>query len=223
MNKLKQIIFWIEHQLVCVGEKTGLRLIIYNPITWGRFFVSAQRNGRAFAAACRIHFPKIHSILDFGAGAGGYVRALRSKGFYADGLEHSWAGRAISRCSGLKTFPWTCGDRRCFGQLPKLRYDMSISIEVAEHLGPDLAQSLVEQIGSSSDIVIFSAAQPGQGGQGHLNERPKEYWEELFLMKGFSLLRPLTDSFINSMKASGFRGCALANLMIFRKIDGRPF
>jgi hypothetical protein len=217
MQKLKKIIFFIERHLVEFGEKTGLHFLVYNPITWGRFFVSAQRNGRAFATACKSHFSDIHSILDFGAGVGGYVRALRSAGFSADGLEYSKVGRALSYLCGLKMFPWACGDRKCLSRLPHPRYDVAISIEVAEHLEPGLGQSLVDQMSASADLIIFSAAQPGQGGQGHLNEQPKENWEKLFFAKGFFLLGPLTRDFISSMEAKGFRGCALANLMIFKR------
>lgn len=47
---------------------------------------------------------------------------------------------------------------------------------------------------SLADIVLFSAAQPGQGGEFHLNERPLAYWQRSFGRLGFQTfdaVRPL--------------------------------
>jgi hypothetical protein len=38
-------------------------------------------------------------------------------------------------------------------------------------------------------IVVFSAAQPGQGGLGHVNEQPTDYWIDLFEKEG-QIYRP---------------------------------
>jgi hypothetical protein len=34
-------------------------------------------------------------------------------------------------------------------------------------------------------VVLFSAAQPGQGGEFHVNERPLGYWQGLFEAQGY--------------------------------------
>jgi hypothetical protein len=42
-------------------------------------------------------------------------------------------------------------------------------------------------------MVLFSAAPPGQGGEGHINERPYEFWRGLFAARGytaFDCIRP---------------------------------
>jgi hypothetical protein len=44
------------------------------------------------------------------------------------------------------------------------------------------------------DVVLFSAAQPGQGGERHINERWPSYWAKLFSENGFAAfdcIRPL--------------------------------
>jgi hypothetical protein len=38
-------------------------------------------------------------------------------------------------------------------------------------------------------VVVFSAAQPGQGGLGHVNEQPTDYWIDLFEKEG-QIYRP---------------------------------
>lgn len=60
------------------------------------------------------------------------------------------------------------------------RYDLAISMEVAEHLPPESSDIFVSNLCGSSDVVLFSAAHPGQGGDGHINEQPIEFWIKKF-------------------------------------------
>lgn len=72
--------------------------------------------------------------------------------------------------------------------------DIAICIEVAEHLPKQLSSNLVDRLCEASDCIVFSAAQPGQGGTYHINEQPLSYWTELFIRKGYAaydLFRPL--------------------------------
>ena len=73
-------------------------------------------------------------------------------------------------------------------------FDLAISVEVAEHLPSARAQGFVTDLAALAPTILFSAAIPGQGGTGHLNEQWPEYWKGLFLERGFELLdciRPL--------------------------------
>lgn len=72
-------------------------------------------------------------------------------------------------------------------------FDLVICLEVAEHLPEESAEKLVQSLVNHSDIIIFSAAIPGQGGQNHLNEQWPLYWSNLFKTVGFErydLIRP---------------------------------
>jgi len=71
--------------------------------------------------------------------------------------------------------------------LPPKEFDLCICLEVAEHLKPSRAEPLVEYLCLLSDYVLFSAAIPYQGGQGHVNEQWQSYWAELFLEQGFGV------------------------------------
>ena len=64
-------------------------------------------------------------------------------------------------------------------------YDLALCIEVAEHLQPEYAETLVDNVTRSARVVFWSAAHPGQGGTCHYNEQPPEYWEALFAARGF--------------------------------------
>lgn len=74
------------------------------------------------------------------------------------------------------------------------RFDLALCLEVAEHLEPDSADIIVETLVNHSDVIIFSAAIPNQGGQNHLNEQWIEYWRDKFIEKNyhtFDIIRPL--------------------------------
>ncbi|MBD1205171.1 MAG: class I SAM-dependent methyltransferase [Rhodobacteraceae bacterium] len=67
------------------------------------------------------------------------------------------------------------------------RFDLAQSLEVAEHLPASAADMIVDALVSHSDIVLFSAAPPGQGGDRHVNEQPYAYWQAKFASRGFDL------------------------------------
>jgi len=64
-------------------------------------------------------------------------------------------------------------------------FDLVINLEVAEHLPPDAARTLVDSLTGLGPVVLFSAAIPLQGGTHHVNEQWQEYWAALFLEHGF--------------------------------------
>jgi hypothetical protein len=77
------------------------------------------------------------------------------------------------------------------------RFDIVQSLEVAEHLPEDVAATFVSMLCRHADVVLFSAAVPGQGGEHHVNEQPYEYWREHFAAHGFvpfDLIRPKVHS-----------------------------
>jgi hypothetical protein len=67
------------------------------------------------------------------------------------------------------------------------RFDLVQCLEVAEHLSPQAAPLLVKSLVLHSDVILFSAARPGDGGEHHVNEQEPEYWRELFEAQGLRL------------------------------------
>jgi SAM-dependent methyltransferase len=65
-------------------------------------------------------------------------------------------------------------------------FQLAVSLEVAEHLPPERAAGFVADLCEIAPVVVFSAAIPGQGGTGHLNEQWPDYWAELFREEGFT-------------------------------------
>lgn len=76
------------------------------------------------------------------------------------------------------------------------KFDLAQSLEVGEHLPNSASATLVESLTSHSDRVVFSAAVPGQGGEFHINERPLEFWRQLFRERGYDpydCIRPILN------------------------------
>jgi SAM-dependent methyltransferase len=67
----------------------------------------------------------------------------------------------------------------------KRRFDFVQCLEVGEHIAEDRADTLVANLVEHGDVILFSAAVPGQGGEFHVNERPYEYWRDKFAANGF--------------------------------------
>jgi hypothetical protein len=73
------------------------------------------------------------------------------------------------------------------------RFDLVECMEVAEHLPGRAADGFVASLVRHADVVLFSAAPPGQGGENHVNEQPYGYWRALFARhdyRMFDWLRP---------------------------------
>lgn len=77
------------------------------------------------------------------------------------------------------------------------QFDLAISLEVAEHLGKDSAPQFVESITKLSNVILFSAALPFQGGQNHVNEKWPSYWIDLFKKFDFFPLDIVRPAFWN--------------------------
>lgn len=64
-------------------------------------------------------------------------------------------------------------------------FDLCISLEVAEHLPASSADTFIESLCRLSDLIVFSAAIPGQDGFCHVNEQWQSYWADKFLKQGY--------------------------------------
>ncbi len=136
------------------------------------------------------HFPNAKSIIDVGCGVGSFLRASKELGFESiKGIDGSWVDE------DLLEFPVSDFLKVDLNKLPEAnrKFDIALCLEVAEHLSPTSATSLVNFLVLQADVVVFSAAIPGQGGNNHVNEQWQSYWEEIFKSFGFvaeDLIRP---------------------------------
>ena len=60
------------------------------------------------------------------------------------------------------------------------KFDLVQCLEVVEHLPKDKSRIIIESLIRHGDVVLFSAATKGQGGDNHINEQSYEYWRSIF-------------------------------------------
>lgn len=132
------------------------------------------------------------NAVDFGCGIGTFLRAFQNHGVEdVTGLDGKWVDRQIlTKYISENHFIETD-----LTQSVKLnrKFDVAISLEVGEHLPEVHAKTLVQSLTNASDVVVFGAAVPFQGGQNHLNEQWPQYWAALFHEFGYiqiDLIRP---------------------------------
>jgi SAM-dependent methyltransferase len=73
-------------------------------------------------------------------------------------------------------------------------FDLAVSLEVAEHIAARHAQTFIDSLCALAPVVLFSAAIPHQGGDGHVNEQWPEYWVDRFAARNYlayDCIRPL--------------------------------
>jgi glycosyltransferase involved in cell wall biosynthesis len=161
------------HRLAELGERRACASLIYNPvIIWG-YHKLARRDADPTITAIADLFPGAQTYLDVGAGGGAFAAAVSRRGLDALALERSAIGRLLTRRQGVKAKRFDLSHGHC---QPPGAFDLAYCFEVAEHMSPELGDRLVDYLARSAPIVIFTAARPGQGGYGHINEQPAEYW-----------------------------------------------
>lgn len=134
----------------------------------------------------------VKSLVDVGCGVGTWLRAAKDLGV-GDvlGFDGDYVARSALLIDGGEFHPQDLSK-----PLPATRrFDLAMSVEVAEHLPDSAASQFVKQLTALADVVLFSAAIPYQGGVNHVNERWPEYWSQLFVSHGFEPIDCIRDRF----------------------------
>jgi SAM-dependent methyltransferase len=84
------------------------------------------------------------------------------------------------------------------------KFDLVISLEVAEHLSKDAADTYVKTLVDLGEVILFSAAIPNQGGQNHINERWISYWQEKFAKHQYHFYDVLRPVFWNNPRVKWY-------------------
>lgn len=140
-----------------------------------------------------INFFNPKSVIDVGCGTGNFLEAFKKNGVAkVFGIDGDFQSQAIR-----KNFLADTEFQNYNLSMPyfaETKYDLAICLEVGEHLNKDSADNLITTLINSSDIIIFSAAIPLQGGQFHINEQWPDYWAKKFAAYNYfpaDIIRPL--------------------------------
>jgi hypothetical protein len=131
------------------------------------------------------------SIVDIGCGSGAWLATAEELGFTVlRGYDGPWADPAKYTSPNIDFVPVDL-EKSDFEH--DRRYDLAMSVEVAEHLSESRADFIVDALCAASDVVLFGAAIPYQGGVHHIHEKPQSYWIAKFRDRGyepFDIIRP---------------------------------
>ena len=161
---------------------------------YGTAFMGVTAQSRQSAeriVACIGNVLNVSSVADFGCALGTWLSVWQAHGVAnLQGVDGDYLkGQALEIDAAHMRFSDLSQpiDLGC-------RFDIVESLEVAEHLPPAAAATFIETLTRHGDIVVFSAAPPGQGGENHTNERSYDYWRDLFAARGYAMfdwIRPL--------------------------------
>ncbi len=123
------------------------------------------------------------SVIDIGCGTGGWLSVFMEHGVLdVAGVDGDYVDPSMLRIpreafrSADLSQPFAA----------ERAYDLAMSLEVGEHIPAAAAAMYVESLTRLSDVVLFSAAVPYQGGKHHVNEQWPDYWARLFAERGFA-------------------------------------
>lgn len=144
---------------------------------------------------------KPKSVIDVGCGIGTFLNVLKRNGVNDIlGLDGTWVNKdLLSKNISLDYFREA--NLEVDVDLGR-RFDIAICLEVVEHLTPESSEKIVETLTKLSDMIIFSSAIPGQGGQNHINEQWPEYWMQKFKKYGYTFYDVFRPIFWNNKDIS---------------------
>jgi len=198
-----------------IGERMGWESWVYNPFVFAVFQEFAAHNAPIFADAVQRLLPEVKSVADVGCGTGGYLAEFNRRGLKTRGWEYAARGRAKARRAGVEVHPFDVSISDA--PEPPGRFDLAMTIEVAEHIPDQLSGAFLRFLTALSDTVIFTAAQPGQGGQGHINERLRVEWAERFVAIGFQPDEAKRDAMAAALREGGAHDWLSNNLLVLRR------
>ena len=158
------------------------------------FFLSHERGSEVSASRVVPELLSLiapRSVIDIGCGLGTWTAEFQKRGI-ADviGIDGDYVNRA-----SLKIAPELFLARDLTQPISMdRRFDLAISLEVAEHLPEHRSHGFVSELVALAPAVLFSAAIPRQGGTNHLNEQWPDYWERLFRLHDYEALDCLRTS-----------------------------
>lgn len=121
-------------------------------------------------------------VIDVGCGTGTWLSAFTEFGVEDIlGIDGNWVDPKMLEIPADKFLALDLNQPLPIDQ----KFDLVVSLEVAEHLPPECAQIFVNSLTKLGLVILFSAAVPFQGGTNHINEQWPDYWAKLFEEQGY--------------------------------------
>lgn len=142
------------------------------------------------------------SVVDIGCGTGTWLAAFAQQGVEKYlGIDGAHIAKSMLQ---MDPSHFVAADLTAPLSIGAERFDLALSLEVAEHLPDRCANGLVDSLVSLAPAVLFSAAIPFQGGVNHVNEQWQTYWAELFAARRFVVVDAIRPRVWNNRKVASF-------------------
>jgi SAM-dependent methyltransferase len=153
------------------------------------------------------------SVIDVGCGRGAWLQTFADHGIkeYV-GVDGPWVDREALL---IPLDRFIISDLERPFKLDR-RFDLAVSLEVAEHLAPGAATTFVASLVGLSDTILFSAAIPGQEGDQHVNEQWSSYWVERFAQHEYVVIDGMRDPFWDHRDVEWWYA---QNMLLFTHVD----
>ncbi|MBY0479273.1 MAG: methyltransferase domain-containing protein [Chitinophagaceae bacterium] len=118
------------------------------------------------------------SVVDFGCGVGNWLKVWQEETPVKKllGIEGPYIKKEFFKVPSEIILLKDLKEEIDLGE----KFDIVISLEVAEHLPDADADRFVSNLVKAGDVIVFSAAITGQLGTYHINEQYPEYWAMRF-------------------------------------------
>jgi SAM-dependent methyltransferase len=153
------------------------------------------------------------NVIDVGCGLGTWLSVFKE--FGVDdiwGAEGNWVDKAVLEIPKERFLQ---ADLTKPFRLER-KFDLVVSVEVAEHLSPEFAGIFLESLVRLGPVVLFSAAIPFQGGKNHVNEQWQGYWAEQFQNKGYHAIDCIRKRIWQNARVEFWYA---QNMLMFARLD----
>src|SRR5215218_5093516 len=114
----------------------------------------------------------LNSVVDVGCGTGEWLEVFsKHQVEHVYGVDGAWIQPETLRFPSEHFFIRDLERPLSMGR----RFDLVVSLEVAEHLASGCSETFVRSLTNLGDVILFSAAIPGQAGTNHINLRWQGY------------------------------------------------
>lgn len=128
------------------------------------------------------------SAIDIGCGSGEWLSIFKEYGVDDIwGVDEGWVNKKLLKVPQGRFISF---DLKKPFKVDR-RFDLVVSLEVAEHLPSECAETFVDTLVSLGSVILFSAAIPFSNGNTHINEQWPSYWVKLFYDRGYIMIDSL--------------------------------
>jgi len=148
----------------------------YDPIFFAKNNATSSKSAEIIVPLI-IDLVSPHSVIDIGCGTGTWLSVFKAHNVdEITGVDGHWVQ------DEMLLIPKSCFLAYDLTQSLNIerRFDLAVSLEVAEHLDRRCARNFVSTLVKLSSVIVFSAAIPFQDGTHHVNEEWPDFWAKLF-------------------------------------------